>query len=243
MELRGVTFSYPGARGKALDEVTMSIAANTMVGFVGSTGAGKTSLIDVILGLLEPDSGTLIVDGQPIGATNRRRWQHSIGYVPQHIFLVDDTIAANIAFGEAEHQIDFAAVERAARMAELLDFVILGTAHGYNTRVGERGVKLSGGQRQRIGIARALYRDPSVLVLDEATSALDNVTESAVISAVRNLTSKRTIIMVAHRLSTVRDCDTIFFLEHGRLAACGTHEQLSQQSPQFQAMARLGARP
>ncbi len=238
VELHGITFGYSGGREKALDDVTMSIPANSMVAFVGSTGAGKTTLVDVILGLLDPDSGTLVVDGQPIDASNRRRWQNSIGYVPQHIFLVDDTVAANIAFGEAPGQMNLAAVERAARMAELHDFVAQGT-HGYNARVGERGVKLSGGQRQRIGIARALYYDPSVLMLDEATSALDSVTESAVISAVRNLTVKKTIIMVAHRLSTVKDCDTIFLLQHGRLVASGTYQQLIRESAQFRALAQL----
>ena len=242
LALNDVHFTYPGADQAALHGLSIDIPACTTVGIVGSTGAGKTTAVDVILGLLEPQSGELRVDGQPItDATRIRAWQKNIGYVPQHIFLTDDTVAANIAFGEAPKRIDPAAVERAARVAELHDFVINELPDGYDTFVGERGVRLSGGQRQRIGIARALYHDPDVLVLDEATSALDNVTEKSVMDAVHNLGHRKTIILIAHRLSTVRECDRIFLLQHGSLSAAGTYHELCNSSDPFRHMA-LGAR-
>ena len=184
-----------------------------------------------------PDRGRLIVDGTPIGRENLRAWQRSIGYVPQQIFLADDTVSANIAFGLAAADIDQAAVERAARTAELHDFVMRELPKGYATKVGERGVRLSGGQRQRIGIARALYHDPDVLILDEATSALDNLTERAVMDAVHNLGHAKTIVMIAHRLSTVRECDTIFMLEGGRVVAEGSYDALLESNRQFRALA------
>jgi ABC-type multidrug transport system fused ATPase/permease subunit len=208
---------------------------------VGTTGAGKTTVVDLILGLLSPDAGELRVDGQVISDATVRRWQREVGYVPQTVFLVDDTVAANIAFGEAPERIDMAAVERAARLAELHEFVTNELPQGYQTSIGERGVRLSGGQRQRIGIARALYHDPAVLVLDEATSALDNVTERAVMGSIDNLAHKKTIIMIAHRLSTVRDCETIFMLDSGRLAASGTFDQLTERNAKFRAMALHGS--
>ncbi|MEM6439441.1 MAG: ABC transporter ATP-binding protein, partial [Pseudomonadota bacterium] len=203
LELRDVRFAYSGAASGALNGLNIDTAANTAVGVVGGTGAGKTTAIDVIMGLLEPQSGVLLVDGHPIRSdVERRAWRRSIGYVPQQIFLTDDTVAANIAFGLEPDRIDLAAVERAARMAQLHDFVMEELPDGYATHVGDRGVRLSGGQRQRIGIARALYHDPDVLVLDEATSALDNVTERAVMDAVRDLGGRKTVIMIAHRLTT-----------------------------------------
>ena len=237
LEVRDVTFKYPAARQPALRGLNLTIRAKTTVGFVGSTGAGKTTMIDLILGLLTPDSGQVLVDGQPLTSDNVRQWQRGLGYVPQHIFLIDDTVAANIAFGVDPEDIDLKAVERAARLAELHEFVVAQLPEGYLTRVGERGVRLSGGQRQRIGIARALYHDPGVLVLDEATSSLDNITEKAVMDAVQNLGHKKTIIIIAHRLSTVRPCDTIFVLDQGRLAGSGPYDELTRSSPQFRAMA------
>lgn len=178
-----------------------------------------------------------MVDDKEIDNSSMRRWQRSLGYVPQQIVLIDDTVAANIAFGVPERQIDMAAVERAARIAELHTFVIDQLPEGYATSVGERGVRLSGGQRQHIGIARALYHNPSVLILDEATSALDNLTERAVMDAVHNLGHAMTIIIIAHRLSTVRTCDKIFMLEHGRCIASGPYQDLIAENDNFRELA------
>jgi ABC-type multidrug transport system fused ATPase/permease subunit len=219
--------------------LALEIPAFTTVGLVGATGSGKTTTVDIILGLLEPQAGQLRVDGAPITAENRRAWQRSLGYVPQQIFLADDTVAANIAFGIPKNQIDREAVERAARIANLHDFVTLEMPQGYSTVVGERGIRLSGGQRQRIGIARALYHRPQVLILDEATSALDNLTEQAVMEAVHALGHEITIILIAHRLSTVRDCDHIYLLEKGQLTAQGTYDELVAGNKRFRRMAHV----
>jgi ABC-type multidrug transport system fused ATPase/permease subunit len=237
LALEEVHYAYPLAERPALRGLSLAIPARSTVGIVGGTGAGKTTAIDVVLGLLAPDAGRLLVDGVPIVAENRAAWQRSIGYVPQQIFLTDDTVSANIAFGLDTAGIDQAAVERAAKIAEIHDFILAEMPQGYATPVGERGVRLSGGQRQRIGIARALYHDPDVLSLDEATSALDNLTEKAVMDAVHNLGHAKTIIMIAHRLSTVRDCDTIFMLEGGRVVAQGTYDDLIETNRQFRARA------
>ena len=237
IELADLGYSYPGSTKPVLNGLSLEIQAQTTVGIVGGTGAGKTTAVDVILGLLEPQAGELRVDGVRIGPDNLRAWQNAIGYVPQQIFLVDDSVAANIAFGIPPEKVDRTAVERAARVANLHDFVVNELPNGYETEVGERGVRLSGGQRQRIGIARALYHDPEVLILDEATSALDNITERAVMEAVHNLSHEKTIIMIAHRLSTVRACDTIFLMEKGRLAAQGSYDQLVAENETFRRMA------
>jgi ABC-type multidrug transport system fused ATPase/permease subunit len=240
LELRDIRYSYPHAERAALDGLDMTIKARTTVGIVGGTGAGKTTLVDLILGLLEPQDGQILVDGVPITAENRRAWQNAIGYVPQSIFLSDSSLRANIAFGTDPDEIDDEAVERAARLAALHDFVVEELPQGYATTVGERGVRLSGGQRQRIGIARALYADPDILILDEATSALDTLTEREVMEAVHNLTHKKTIIMIAHRLSTVRNCDVIHLLEHGRVLASGRYEDLRRENEVFRAMTATG---
>ncbi len=237
LELAGIHYNYPNTERSALRGLDLEIRAQTTVGIVGGTGAGKTTAIDLILGLLVPGAGEIRVDGAPITPDNLRAWQNSIGYVPQQIFLTDDTIAANIAFGLPRDEIDMDAVERAARVAELHGFISTDLPLGYQTRVGERGVRLSGGQRQRIGIARALYHDPDVLIMDEATSALDNLTEKAVMDAVHNLGRAKTIILIAHRLTTVRTCDTIFMLEQGRLIAQGTYAELIDGNRAFRAMA------
>lgn len=232
--LNQVSFSYPGAPQLALKSISLNIPAKSMVGFVGSTGSGKTTTADLILGLLEPQEGHISIDSQPINTGNRRQWQRTIGYVPQHIYLADDSVAANIAFGVNSKNIDQQAVESAAKIANIHDFVINSLPQGYATKVGERGVRLSGGQRQRIGIARALYHSPQVLILDEATSALDNLTEQTVMEEVRNLGNKITIIMIAHRLSTVKACDIIFLLEKGELKAAGTYDELNEFDQTFQ---------
>ncbi|WP_018175019.1 MULTISPECIES: ABC transporter ATP-binding protein [unclassified Thioalkalivibrio] len=237
IRVEGVTYRYPQHDRVALDHLSLEIPARTTIGLVGSSGAGKSTLVDVLLGLLEPDEGAILVDGQPLTAANVRQWQAALGYVPQHIFLADQSVAANIALGVPEAEIDHAAVERAARLANLHDFVMNDLPHGYDTLIGERGTRLSGGQRQRIGIARALYRDPAVLFFDEATSALDNATERAVMDAIHNLSGDKTIILVAHRLSTVKPCDQIYVLDGGRLVDQGRWEMLVDGSTHFQQLA------
>lgn len=237
--LNQILYRYPNAPQPALRNLSLTIHAKSTVALVGATGSGKTTMVDLILGLLEGQQGTLEVDGQAITEHNRRAWQRVIGYVPQQIYLADDTVAANIAFGLDAKDIDQAAVEYAAKNANLHEFVINELPQQYQTTVGERGVRLSGGERQRIGIARALYKNPQVLILDEATSALDNLTEQAVMDAVHHLGQEITIILIAHRLSTVKASDTIFLMEKGELKASGTYDQLNASSPQFRAMAGL----
>jgi ABC-type multidrug transport system fused ATPase/permease subunit len=240
LELRDVRYAYPAAGRAALERLDLLVPARATVGVVGGTGAGKTTAVDVILGLLRPQAGAVVVDGVEVTDALVPAWQRSVGYVPQQIFLTDDTVTANIAFGLEPKRVDMAAVERAARTAELHDFVLSELPQGYATLLGERGVRLSGGQRQRVGIARALYHDPDVLVLDEATSALDNLTERAVMDAVHNLGGKKTIVMIAHRLSTVRDCDRIFLLERGRVVAEGTYESLVASNDEFRRLVSGG---
>lgn len=239
LDLVDVHFAYPTAERASLLGLSLSARVNTTVGIVGGTGAGKTTAVDLILGLLTPASGEIRVDGVAVAEANKRGWQDVVGYVPQQIYLMDDTVAANIAFGIPKDKRDQAAIENAAKLAELHDFVVGDLPKGYDTEVGERGVRLSGGQRQRIGIARALYHDPDVLILDEATSALDNLTEQAVMAAVHNLGHRKTIIMIAHRLTTVRSCDNIFLLEKGRLADEGTYDELLAKNETFRRMAMV----
>jgi len=187
------------------------------VGIIGTSSAGKTTLVDVLLGLLRPTEGAIVVDGQPITDDNLRAWQQALGYVPQDIFLTDSTVAENIALGVPPEQIDHEQVERCARMAQVHDFIVNDMPQGYNTEVGERGVRLSGGQRQRMGIARALYHDPAVLIFDEATSALDGETEAAVMEAVNALARQKTMLIIAHRLATVDGCTQVVRLDRGFL--------------------------
>jgi ABC-type multidrug transport system fused ATPase/permease subunit len=214
LKLKNINFNYPNTKTSALTDISIDIEANSTIGIIGTTGAGKSTLVDIILGLLTPTSGEIEVDEKILDSTNIRQWQNSIGYVPQSIFLADDTIASNIAFGVQKDQIDVEQVEKVAKMAQVHEFVIE-LENGYNTIIGERGVRLSGGQRQRLGIARALYHNPELLVLDEATSALDNQTEAEVMKAIDNMSGSKTIIMIAHRLSTVEKCDKIIKLEKG----------------------------
>ena len=235
--LNHISYHYPNSSKTALKDISLNIPAYTTVGLVGATGSGKTTTVDIILGLLEAQQGTLEVDGKVIDKHNLRAWQSSIGYVPQHIYLADNTVAANIAFGINPEDINQAAVERAAKIANLHEFVINELSLQYQTTLGERGIRLSGGQRQRIGIARALYHNPKILILDEATSALDNLTEKVVMEAVYKLSNKITIILIAHRLSTVKLCDNIYLLEKGKLKEQGTFEKLTQISDLFQETA------
>jgi len=231
--LKNIHYNYPNSPRTALKDINLIIPAKTTVGLVGATGCGKTTTVDIILGLLEAQKGTLKVDGQVITKQNCKAWQRSIGYVPQHIYLSDDTIAANIAFGVDAKDINQEAVEKASKIANSHQFIIEELPNQYQTTIGERGVRLSGGQRQRIGIARALYHKPKVLILDEATSALDNETEKAVMDAVNNLGKNITIILIAHRLTTVKKCDIIFKLEKGQLVGEGTFDKLLKNDDNF----------
>lgn len=224
LELCQVTYTYPGAAESALKDISLIIQRGESVGFIGSSGAGKSTLVDILLGLLTPNSGEMRVDGENIQA-NLRNWQDQIGYVPQSIFLTDDTLRRNVAFGLPENQIDNNAITRAIQAAQLEEFVA-SLPGGLETLVGERGIRLSGGQRQRIGIARALYHDPAILVLDEATSALDIATEDGVMQAVTALQGSKTIIIVAHRLSTVAHCDRLYRLERGLMVAEGVSAEI-----------------
>jgi len=237
IRLDSVVFSYPDKEEPALKNMDITIPVNRVVGLVGASGSGKSTAIDLLLGLMSPQQGQLLIDDKPITEKNVRAWQNSLGFVPQSIFLADSSIRENIAFGLPPEAVDEEKVNRAANMAhleELLDEL----PHGLDTRVGERGVQLSGGQRQRIGIARALYHDADVLVLDEATSALDGITEKLVMDAIHDFSGKKTIIMIAHRLTTVRQCDSIYLLEQGRVTDHGTYDELASRNTIFQRMAR-----
>ena len=234
--LANISFDYPDSKKSSLKNINLFIPAFKKVGIIGATGSGKTTLIDIILGLLDPKQGTLSVDGNIINFKNKQSWQKSIGYVPQQNYLVDNSIAANIAFGIDLKNINHQSVEQAAKIANLHDFVMNELPNNYNTIVGERGVRLSGGQRQRIAIARALYRKPQVLILDEATSALDGLTEQTVMEAMNNLKNKTTTILITHRLSAVKNCDIIFVLEQGELKDQGSYEDLNQSSAIFKKM-------
>jgi len=219
-----VSLSYPG-RAAALREISLSIAKGERVGLVGTTGSGKSSFLDLLMALLDPSEGEIRIDGQPLGEASRADWQAQIAHVPQSVYLADSSIAANIAFAEAEEEIDAARVEAAARQAQLHDF-ISALPEGYETKAGERGVRLSGGQRQRIAIARALYKQANVLIFDEATGALDRKTERAIMAAVGALGREITVLVVAHRISALAGCDRIVRLEGGRVAASGSYEEL-----------------
>ena len=228
-------YQYPGQADHALRDVSLTVPKGASVGFVGPSGAGKTTIVDVLLGLLDPETGRVLVDGADIQGS-LSSWQRKIGYIPQSIYLTDDSVRGNVAFGMDADEIDDAAVWAALDAAQLREMVE-GLPEGLDTKVGERGVRLSGGQRQRIGIARALYHNPEVLVMDEATSALDNQTERQFVDALERLQGSHTLVVIAHRLSTVRNCDTLFMLDHGRLVAEGSYDELMATSEDFRAMA------
>jgi ATP-binding cassette subfamily B protein len=232
-----VSFCYPSTDTAVLSEVDLVIPRGARVGFVGKTGGGKSTALDLLMGLLEPSGGRILVDGQPIVGTHGRAWQRTLAHVPQSIFLSDATIAENIAIGVPRSKIDPERVREAARVAQVAEF-IEGLPEGYDTSVGERGVRLSGGQRQRLGIARALYKRATVLVFDEATSALDNATERDLLASIEALSRDLTILTIAHRLSTVERCDTIVVLEQGRVLATGSYAQLVETNDTFRQLAR-----
>ena len=233
IDLKNVYYEYNGSSSKALKKINLIISAKSTVGLVGPTGSGKTTTADIISGILEVKKGTLKVDGQVITNKNLRSWQRCIGYVPQHIYLADASIAANIAFGVESIDINQKAVEKSAKIANLHNFVMDELPKQYQTTIGERGIRLSGGQRQRIGIARALYHEPQVLILDEATSALDNQTEKAVMEALENINKDITIILIAHRLNTVKKCDKIFLFDKGEIKDQGTYKELINSNKNF----------
>jgi ABC-type multidrug transport system fused ATPase/permease subunit len=228
IELRNLGFGYANGEA-ALHDVNLTIPAGARIGIIGRTGSGKSTLADVLMGLLPPSSGMIMIDDTPLTPANTRRWQANVAHVPQTIFLSDDSIAANIAFGVPKHVIDLARVRQAAAQADIAAHVET-LSNGYMTKVGERGVRLSGGQRQRIGIARALYKQASVLVLDEATSALDDETEAAVTQAIASLDCELTVVLIAHRLSTLQGCDFIVRLEKGRITEIGRYEDVIKQA-------------
>ncbi len=235
IHLQDVSFRYERDRPPAISGVTLRIPATAAVGFVGANGSGKTTLVDLIAGLLVPESGRMEVDGVAVDDTNRAAWQSRIAYVPQNIFLLDTSIAQNIALGIHETAIDRDRLAMAARLAQL-DELVATVPGGYAHKIGERGVGLSGGQRQRIGIARALYTNASVLILDEATNALDGMTEQELMATIMRLRGRYTIILVAHRLSTVRACDVIFEFERGRISGRGTYTELLEGSESFKRL-------
>ncbi len=235
LQLKNIVFKYPNKKTSAVNNVSMTIPANSVIGLVGSSGSGKSTLIDVVLGLLDTNSGHLEVDGKPITEQNKRAWQDMLGFVPQSIFLSEGTIAENVAFGLPTKDVNVMQVKEALKLASL-DELVAQLPEGIDTRVGERGIQLSGGQRQRIGIARALYHKADILVFDEATSALDGITEKIIMDAIHNFNGKKTIIMIAHRLKTVQKCDTIFLMEKGKIIDSGTYDYLVKNNPQFREM-------
>jgi ATP-binding cassette subfamily C protein len=231
LTLKRIRYFYSGETARTLDGVTLTIHKGEIVGLVGRSGAGKTTLVDVILGLLEPQEGDIRVDGVSV-LGRQAEWRRLIGYIPQSIYLTDDTIRRNVAFGMEDSEIRDEPVRGALKAAQLEEFVS-SLPRGLDTVVGDRGTRLSGGQRQRIGIARALYRDPELLVLDEATSALDVETEAAVNEAVRQLAKSKTIVVIAHRLSTVSNCDRLFLIDGGKVADSGTYAELRARNAWF----------
>jgi ATP-binding cassette subfamily C protein len=231
-----VDFEYPGESGGVLHGLSLHIEKGQSVAFVGPSGAGKTTAVDLLLGLLEPQSGKISVDGVTLTSGDIRSWRRNFGYVPQSIYLSDDTIKNNIAFGELPDQIDASRIDAVVEQAQLAD-VLARLPEGLDTVVGDRGARLSGGQRQRIGIARALYRNPPILILDEATSALDNETEREITRAIRALSGSKTVILIAHRLSTIAHCDQIVFLVDGVVRAAGTYDELMRDNDDFRRFA------
>lgn len=234
--LKNIYFSYPKKNSSALTNINIEIPANSTIGIVGSSGSGKSTLIDLLLGLISPEQGVMKIDDQVITHDNLRAWQNCVGYVPQNIFLSDNTIKENIAFGLEVSQIDMNRLQRAVEMAHL-DELIKELPNGLDTRVGERGVQLSGGQRQRIGIARCLYQEASVLIFDEATSALDGVTEKQIMNAIYEFAGKKTVIMIAHRTKTVEKCDTIYLMKHGSVDDSGKYDELYERNNFFKRLA------
>jgi ATP-binding cassette, subfamily B, bacterial PglK len=235
LSAKAVWYRYPDSEEYALKDVSFTLHKGESMAFVGPTGAGKTTIVDVILGLLEPEKGRIIVDGKDIHA-DLKAWQRNIGYIPQFIYLTDDTILHNVALGLEDKDIDEEKLWQSILTAQLESFIRT-LPDGIETVIGERGVRLSGGQRQRIGIARALYHNPEVLIMDEATSSLDGSTEKAVIEAIEKLKGERTMIMIAHRLTTVQNCDKLYFMKDCRIDSSGSYDELVRNNEEFRRMA------
>ena len=235
IQFKSVSFKYSNTDNLILENINIKIKTNSVTAFVGETGSGKTTLVDILLGLLPTNKGGIFFDEIKLESNNLNSWQKKLGYVPQNIFLTDDTIKNNIAFVVPEDQIDQQKIINAARLAELDDY-ISNLPDKYNAYVGERGIRISGGQMQRIGIARALYNNPEILVLDEATSALDNVTEKKIMKSINKLSKDKTIIIIAHRLSTIKNCDQIYLLDKGKVSAQGSYNELIKNSKIFYDM-------
>ena len=237
LDLKDVSFGYESNKRRVLDSISLSIECGESIAIVGSTGAGKTTLLDILLGLLEPTQGTMTIDGVPVTPQNVHGWQRQIGYVPQNIFLSDDSISRNITLGIPDEEMRQEQIEFAAKVAGLHDFIQGELPDGYLTSVGERGVRLSGGQIQRLGIARAIYQNPRVIFLDEATSALDSRTEKQVMEGLRQQSQDRTVIIIAHRLTTIRFCDRIVVLDSGTISDIGNWDELMDRSEAFRQLA------
>lgn len=238
IELRKMSFSYPGTHNKVIDSISLKIKVGSLIGIAGGSGAGKTTLVDLILGLFQPVSGSIELDGEILDKTNLPQWQASIGYVPQSGYIADGSITKNIAFGVSEDEVDMKRVVEVANLAQISHFIENDLPEKYNTLVGDRGTKLSGGQRQRLSIARALYLDPQVLIMDEATSALDGITEERVMRSILEFSKEKTIILIAHRLTTLQECDEIFLFDHGKLVDQGDYYHLIKNNIMFKKMTR-----
>lgn len=236
IEVKNLSYSYEESERKILNDVSFAINKGETAAFIGSTGDGKTTLIDLLVGMLETKNNEISIDGVELVKENVHLWQKQIGYVQQSVFLFDDTIKSNIAIGKSVDEIDMDRIEKVAKLANIHDFIMTELEDGYDSFVGERGVRMSGGQKQRLGIARALYNEPRILVLDEATSALDGVTESKVIDSLKSLDEEMSIIIIAHRLSTVKHADCIFLLKKGVIVEQGSYQQLEATSTIFKEM-------
>jgi ABC-type bacteriocin/lantibiotic exporter with double-glycine peptidase domain len=236
--LETVSFAYNDREHNVISDITLNINRNSMTALVGSTGAGKSTVLDLILGLIRPFSGQILIDGVKLSDEGVKGWQSQIGYVPQHIYLIDESIKRNIAFGLDSDEIDLSKLKHAARLAHISDFIENELPEGYDTLVGERGVRLSGGQRQRLGIARALYLMPSIIIFDEATSALDGKTEAKINLAISDIAREVTVIMVTHRLSILKKCENIVLLDAGSISDAGNYDELIERSELFNQLAR-----
>ncbi|PHN08615.1 ABC transporter ATP-binding protein [Flavilitoribacter nigricans] len=241
IRLKNVSYTYENNDHPVIKDLNLEIQKGQTVAFVGSTGSGKSTLIDMIAGLLVPGKGRIMIDHQLLQSGSIRAWQDLIAYVPQDVFLFDDTIARNIAIGREDEEIDFDRLEDVTRIADIYDFIVQEQKQGFHTEIGEKGVRLSGGQRQRLGLARALYRQPEVLILDEATSALDSITERGIIDALIAFPADITTIIIAHRLSSVRHADCIYVLEEGKVVAKGNYSTLMHTDDTFKNMVQLSS--